>query len=147
MLAHYIRVHLDWSDRKSLVLGSVLFLGGYLVTSGVWYAQYDPSSVEQNLADLELSWRFCTPNVAAILVIKKLFSARKRENSLIRKISAVSYGVYLMHIFILGGVYNLCAGHFSTPVTILIVGSSTFVLTTLLASLLARLPFGKYIVG
>ena len=83
----------------------------------------------------------------AFLVIKKLFSARKRENSLIRKISAVSYGVYLMHIFILGGVYNLCAGHFSTPVTILIVGSSTFVLTTLLASLLARLPFGKYIVG
>lgn len=152
VLAHYIRVHLDWSDRKSLVLGSALFLGGYLVTSGVWYAQYDPASVEQNLANLELSWRFCTPNVAAMsfgafIVIKKLFSARKRENSLIRKISAVSYGVYLMHIFILGGVYNLCAGHFSTPVTILIVGSSTFVLTTLLAALLARLPFGKYIVG
>lgn len=152
VLAHYIRCHLDWSDRKSLRAGSLIYLCGYIVTAGIWYLLYNPASVVQDLGDLELSWRFCTPNVAAMsfgafLIIKSLFSARKRENRLVREISTLSYGIYLMHIFVLGAIYNLCDGRFSTPVTILIVAGSTFVICCGLAKLLSRLPFGKYIVG
>lgn len=148
VLAHYIRHHLAWSVKKQLVVGLLLYAVGYYITAAVWY---DRIPTTTDVQELELSWRFCTPNVAmtsfgAFIVFQALF--RKAASSrLITDVSQLSYGIYLVHIFILNVAYQLLDGMFSTPLTILLMGVSTFVVSYILVKLLSYLPKGKYIVG
>lgn len=149
VLAHYIRHHLTWSLSKQLTLGCLLYLVGYYVTASVWYNQIP---VATELQELELSWRFCTPNVAmmsfgAFVVIQSLFSKQQKPNRVIIEVSRLSYGIYLMHIFVLNAVYMLIEGMFSTPLTIVLVGILTFVICIILTKLLSFLPYSKFIVG
>ncbi len=149
VLAHYIRHHLTWSLSKQLTLGGLLYLVGYYVTASVWYNQIP---VATELQELELSWRFCTPNVAmmsfgAFVVIQSLFSKQHKPNRVITEVSRLSYGIYLMHIFVLNAVYMLIEGMFSTPLTIVLVGILTFVICIILIKLLSFLPYSKFIVG
>lgn len=149
VLAHYIRHHLEWSARKSILIGLLLYAVGYYITASIWYDRI-PTSTE--LQELELSWRFCTPNVVlesfgAFVLIQGLFSYKKRASRLIAKVSRLSYGIYLMHIFLLNAFYQLLEGRLSTPVTIATVGTATFLACILLTGLLSCLPKSKYIIG
>ncbi len=148
VLAHYIRNYLAWSKSKRIGIGILAYLIGYAVTGVIWYNRIGTA---ETLQQLELSWRFCTPNVVlesigAFLVIEGLFVGRK-ENSLVKSVSNLSYGIYLMHIFILTAVYRTFENCFSTPVTILLVGGVTFIICYLLTYLLSQLPKSKYIIG
>lgn len=148
VLAFYIRHHLDWSDKKKIYLGIAAYIVGYVITGYIWYNRIETSVT---LQQLELSWRFCTPNVilesfGAFILIETIFRTSK-DNRIIYEISNLSYGIYLMHIFILGAVYSLFEGWFSTPVTIIVVGITTFLVCCLLTKLLSYLPFHKYIIG
>jgi surface polysaccharide O-acyltransferase-like enzyme len=148
VLAHYIRYYLKWSYKKRLIIGILSYCIGYAITGIIWYNRISTAST---LQELELSWRFCTPNVVleslgAFLIIEAIFHKAK-NNPTVTKLSNISYGMYLMHIFILGGVYSIFEDHFSTPVTILLVGGCTFVLCALLAKILSLLPKSKYIIG
>ena len=149
VLAHYIRHHLAWSPARRMVLGSLMYLVGYAVTAVIWYHRIP---VATTLQELELSWRFCTPNVVlmsfgAFVVIQSLSGKRQQPGKLVTEVSSLSYGVYLMHIFVLNAVYMLIGGMWSTPLTILSVGVLTFVACILLAKVLSLLPCGKYLVG
>lgn len=148
VLACYIRHHFEWSNRKKIAIGTAAYLIGYAITGYIWYNRIETSVT---LQQLELSWRFCTPNVilesfGAFILIETVFSKFK-ENKAVSEISNLSYGVYLMHIFILGAVYSLFEGLFSTPITIIIVGVTTFCLCSLLTKILSYLPYHKYIIG
>ena len=149
VLAHYIRTYIDWSLKKSLLIGGTLFLLGYIFTATVYYHQ---TFAAHQLKELELSWRFCNFNVVmmtfgAFVMMKKINYTGRWLYSMIRELSRLSYGIYLMHIFILGFSYRLIGGFFSTPVTILLVGTSTFLCCCVLAKLLSYLPGSKYVVG
>lgn len=148
VLGFYIRHHLDWSDRMNYIVGIAAYLIGYAITGYIWYNRIDTSVT---LQQLELSWRFCTPNVilesfGAFIVIETAFR-KSKENKVICEISNLSYGIYLMHIFILGIVYTLFEGWFSTPVTIIAVGVTTFCACYLITKSLSYLPYHRYIIG
>lgn len=149
VLAHYVRKYIDWSLRKSLMIGIPLFIVGYLFTAIVWYHQM---LTVTTLQSLELSWRFCSFNVlfmtfGLFVILKSLFRKSQRVPDCILEVSRLSYGMYLMHIFILTFTYRLLEGYFSTPVTILLVGCFTFIGCCLLGKLLSYLPKSKYLMG
>lgn len=149
VLAHYIRKYINWSLRKSLIIGGSLFVIGYLFTAVVWYGRIPTAG---SLQELELSWRFCTFNVlfmtfGLFVILKSLFRNKTQVPAFIQDISRLSYGMYLMHIFVLVFTFQLLEGYFSTPVTILLVGALTFIECYLLGKLLSYLPKSKYIVG
>ena len=149
VLAHFIRYHLQWSSRTRLIIGTILYLIGYSVTALIWYNRI-PTSL--TLQQLELSWRFCTPNVimmsfGAFIIIQTIFINKKRENPVIKDISILSYGIYLMHIFILGATYNILGNILPTQWTILLVGSVTFILCYIISKIISYIPYSKYIIG
>jgi surface polysaccharide O-acyltransferase-like enzyme len=149
VLAHYIRKYIDWTVRKSVCIGVPVFVAGYIFTAVVWYNNIFTADT---LKSLELSWRFCTFNVVfmtfgVFVLLKSLFRKTRQVPFVIREISRLSYGMYLMHIFILGFSYEIIKGYFSTPVTILLVGIMTIVSCIIIFRLLSFLPKSKYIVG
>lgn len=148
VLAHYIRNFISWPRHKSIIAGAIAYIIGYAITATIWYGRIETS---ETLQQLELSWRFCTPNVVlesigAFLIIKGIFT-RTKENKVITSISNLSYGIYLMHIFILTAVYRILANTMSTPLTIVTVGATTFVLCYLITAMLSYLPKSKYLIG
>jgi surface polysaccharide O-acyltransferase-like enzyme len=149
VLAHYIRCQLNWSPRLMVLGGTAIYLVGYVETATVWHHLIPTAS---SLVELEISWRFCTPNVAMMgfglfIVVKGLMDGVKTETWIVKDVSKLSYGMYLMHIFVLNAMYQTFVGYFSTPVTILVVGVSTFILSYAITKLLSLIPCGKYIVG
>ena len=145
VLAHYIRTYIHWSLSKSLAIGIPLYIAGYLITARIWY---DRIFTAETLQQLELSWRFCNFNV--IMMTTGLFIVMKqirRPSALIREVSRLSYGIYLMHIFVLSGVYWCLMDTVNTPVTILLTGLTTFILCCILAKLASYLPHSKYLIG
>lgn len=149
VLAHYIREYIHWSNIKLRIIGGALFLVGYFVTTEV-FNYFMGVSDDINL--IETSWRYCTPNVAFMaaglfLIFKSFNTGNGWFYALIQDISKLSYAIYLMHIFFLGLLYNYLHQYFSTPLTILFVSVSTFVLCYLVAKILSYIPKSKYIVG
>lgn len=148
VLAYYLHSYLNWSAKKRYILGAAAYIIGYAITGCIWYNRIPTA---ETLQQLELSWRFCTPNVilesfGAFLLIETLFR-NARSNRAVTQISNLSYGIYLMHIFVLGAVYTLFEGWFSTPVTIILVGIITFVICILVTKILSLLPKSKYLIG
>ena len=64
----------------------------------------------------------------------------------VRPISEASYGMYLLHMFILAPVSARLMPHLSTPLAILATAAISFAASAFLAILLRRLPVvGKYL--
>lgn len=149
VLAHYIRTRIHWNATKSLTIGAICFLTGYVITAVVFHQR---SFLSDNISFVELSWRFCTPNVALaalgiFLMLKPLSHAHAPVYPLIRRLSQLSYGIYLMHIFVLNAYYHTWQGMFSTPLTILLLSVATFGTCAILTQLLSYLPGSRYITG
>lgn len=149
VLAHYIRTYINWSKRKCLGIGLVAFLLGSAYTI---YSFYSRTQVSDDLYVIEIFWRFCTPNVAIatfgfFLMLKTVSFDKAWLYKPVLSISKLSYGIYLMHIFLLNFAYKLIHGHFSVPVEIVLIGGSTIVACCIVAKLLSYLPGSKYIVG
>lgn len=149
VLAHFIRYQIDWSLKKSLAVGIPCILVGYAVTAS-WFYSTSISSTDYYM--VELSWRFCTPNVALMsfgmfVIMKHLSCSSPALYGPVRKISGLSYGIYLMHIFVLSFIFGLIAGHLSTPVSIFTVATATYFCCVAITWLLSRIPGHKYIIG
>ena len=149
VLAHYIRVHLDWSRARRVAVGVPCLVVGAAATILSFYVQGVPG---QNIATpvLEVGWAFCTLNVlcetfGAFL----LFSCirRPRAPRCIEDISRMSFGMYLVHIFWL----NLWAAVFQpvlpTPVAIPVMAVVTYLCSYVTVKLLSYLPGAKYLIG
>ena len=75
-------------------------------------------------------------------------SARRGIYPLIRSISERSYGIYLMHMFILVIVFEYVKGWaLATPLTMILSAVITFTLCSLITRLISYLPKSKYIIG
>ena len=74
---------------------------------------------------------------------------RNRCSLVIREVARLSFGVYLVHIFIMRNVLWKIGliGDISWFVQIPLITILTFVLSVLISWLISRLPFSKYIIG
>ena len=155
VMAHYIRYHLDWSRKKKLIAGSLFLLGGAAFTGwSFWYMGTPGQTIDTPL--LEWSWEFCTPNVLlASFGAFLLFSCieRKETPKLIRKLSDMSFGMYLMHLFFLGPIARvLIGGSVAEPLVpvylaIPCIAILTFICCAVTTRILSLIPGSKWFVG
>ncbi|MDE6399667.1 MAG: acyltransferase, partial [Muribaculaceae bacterium] len=131
VLAHYIRVHLDWSRSKRLFAGAALMTSGAIWTILSFYIQAVPGELIPT-PTVELGWSFCTINCVMLTAgTFLLFSCIKRGTTprIIADISNLSYGMYLMHIFWLGlwvGVFKTDLD-LHTAIAIPVIAICTFI--------------------
>jgi peptidoglycan/LPS O-acetylase OafA/YrhL len=60
----------------------------------------------------------------------------------------MSYGIYLIHIFVLVAMYDWVTQlSLSTPLTMMLTAIGTFIVSALITRLIALLPKSKYIIG
>ena len=157
VLAHYIRKYVDWSWKRTLAVAIPLWIVGYAIST-LWFWHQIPTEypVNQsiNLAVLmEQSWRFCSTGVAMItfalfVVFKKINCSGWLYSNIVLPISKVSYGVYLMHIFVLVPMVAwVQSWGLATPWVMALSALLTFGSCSALSFVISKLPFGKYIVG
>ena len=151
VLAHYIRVHLDWSLTRRLSVGLLLFLTGTALTIYSFYVQAVPG-ILHDTPTLEIGWSFCTLNcLMATAGAFLLFTCIEQKESpkAITDISKRSYGMYLMHMFWLGMWGTIFKGEMALPTVAAIptIAVSSFVCSYLTSKIISLIPGGKWIVG
>ncbi len=155
VMAHYIRVHLDWSREKKMRMGALMFLVGASFTGwSFWVAGIPGKVIETPM--LEWSWEFCTPNVlCATAGAFLLFSCieQKEAPRWITGISKLSFGMYLMHLFFLSNIAPIfVAGDQANPLipvwaAIPCIAVLTFICCAITSKFLSLLPGSKWVIG
>jgi len=80
------------------------------------------------------------------MVLRKLDIGGILYERVVRPISEASYGMYLLHMFILAPVSAMLMPRISTPLAILATAAVTFAASALAALVLRRMPvIGKWI--
>lgn len=153
VLAHYIRVHLKWSQRRRLTIGTICFIVGGAFTAWSFWMKGVPG-VQMPTPEMEWSWQFCTPNVLlSTLGAFLLFTCIRRAPSFITSIAKLTFGMYLMHIFFLVPISGrLIAGNVAEPLlpvwlAIPVIAVLTYICCIIATKLISLLPGSKYIVG
>lgn len=143
--------YLKQYGRFSLPASVALLLLGYGITAGVFCARIPTAP---DVPALELSWGFCTINVAmASAGLFSLFQALRTEGRglvgrWVTRVSSLSYGMYLGHIMVLNFYYECLNDCFySVLVAVPVISLCSFITVYLLMRLLSLLPGSKYIVG
>lgn len=149
VLGHYLRKYWHPQRRTAILGGALMFVIGYGFTAAIWYGR---AFTAATLVELEISWRFCTPGVAlcglgVFLVVREVFESRQTEPRAVSDISKLSYGIYLMHIFILTAIYRVLSPQLPTGWAIISIAASTFVLCCVVAKVLSLLPGGEWLAG
>jgi len=155
VLAHYIRVHLDWSRQKRLTIGWVCFLAGAAFTAwSFWWKGTPGQLIETPL--IEWSWPFCTPNVLlATFGLFLVFTTIQpgKTPALVSSLSRMSFGMYLMHMFFLAPIASyVVAGDQANPLlpvglAIPVIALASYICSYITTWLLSHLPGSKWIVG
>lgn len=150
VLAHYIRVHLDWSARRRMAVGAACTVLGVIPTILGFYLKVAPQTYIYT-GDAELTWGFCTFNVLlATFGAFLMFSCIRRESvpKVIFGMSDLTYGIYLMHLLVLPSLAQWLKSYEITPaVTIPAIAIGTFLVCWCICSVFKLLPWGHYVIG
>ena len=151
ILAHYIRMHLDWSVRKRLTVGIPLTVIGAVATILSFYVQAEPG-VLLVTPELEIGWSFCTINCVALTTgAFLLFSCigNEHEPKGVTQVSELSYGMYLMHIFWLYPWVLVFKDSLALPTVaaIPVIAVATFVSSLVTSWILSKIPGGGWLLG
>lgn len=148
---------LTWHRTLSIALP--LWLVGYAIVGTLFYFRIPGDGVfpvtrpYSAAVDLEMSWEFCSTGVAMtvigyFLVIRKLSHVGRFYSKVIRPLSEVSYGTYLMHILVLVELTGWLKGVLPTPLAIVATAVGSFAVSSAAGMLIRRVPVvGKFIVG
>lgn len=158
VLGHYFRKHVpEMSWKKTLAIAVPLWIVGYAVTAGWFWANLPSSYPLEGPIDiavhLETSWKFCASGVmlttvAYFMVIRKITCTGQVYRHIVRPVSDMSYGMYLMHIFVLVFFFRtVSAWEIGTPATIFLTAVFTFVSCSVLTWLLKFIPGSKFVTG
>ena len=129
---------------------------GYLATALPFYFQLpDSYPVNESIdlaVQLELSWDFTTTGAAlmtlGVFLVFKLIKRPCKVYPLFYDISRLSYGMYLLHMFVLVAVFDIVKGwEIGTPLTMFVSAFLTYIGSYIVTKLLSLLPKSKYIVG
>ena len=155
VLAHYIRKHLHWSRQKRMKVGTLCFLAGAAFTGWAFWWRGEPGVVLET-PHLEWSWEFCTPNVLlATFGAFLLFSCIESKTcpAWVSRISRLSFGMYLMHMFFLSAIASWMVGGNAAepllPVALAIpcIALLSYLCCLVTTQLLSYLPGSKWIIG
>ena len=151
VLAHYIRVHLDWSISKRVWIGCALMIIGAAVTILSFYLQAVPG-ILHSTPDIEIGWSFCTINCLALTTgAFLLFTCIRKEKApyLIAELSNLSYGMYLIHILWLGFWVSLFKDSLAlhTALAIPAIAVATFVSCGVSTKVISIIPGCQWMVG
>ena len=111
------------------------------------------SAPYQTAVVMETSIEYCSlgvalTTIAAFMVFRKLNFGGWFYQKVVRTVSEASYGMYLMHMFILTPVFAAVSPHMPTPLAILATAAATFSLSAIAAALLRRIPvLGRLLCG
>lgn len=101
--------------------------------------------------EMETSIEFCSfgvvlATIAVFAIIRKFDFGGWFHAKVVRSVSEASYGMYLMHMFILTPVFAALSPHLPTPFAILLTAAATYVLCAVVAVLVRKVPYiGKWI--
>lgn len=154
--AHYIRKYVEWGVAKSLAVALPMIVVGYAATALPFYLQLPDSYPINESVDLavklELSWDFATTGAAlmtlGVFLLFRLIKRPCKVYPLFYELSRLSYGVYLLHMFVLVAVFDIVKGwEIGTPLTMFTSAIITYVVSMLITKLLSLLPKSNYIIG
>lgn len=151
ILAHYVRMHLDWTARKRLTVGTALTVAGAIATILSFYVQATPG-VTIATPTLEIGWSFCTINVLALTAgMFLIFTAipLHKVSANVVEISNLTYGMYLMHIFWLYPWVIVFKNTLALPTVaaIPVIAVATFFSSLATSWVLSRIPGGGWLLG
>ncbi len=158
LLGHYFRVHVgELSWKKTLAWALPLWAVGYaIVAGGFWCRMPKEFPVEATIdlaVEMETSWTFCSlgvalTTVAYFLIIRKITATGWLYNHLVLPLSKRSYGIYLMHMFVLVPVFAwVNSWGFPVPAVIFIAAACTFIICGMATKLISLFPKSKYLIG
>ena len=128
--------------------GGVFPVGGDVSSAALWESPWMNDTF--GVALMTVAW---------LLMLRKIKSEGAFYRKVLLPVSCASYGMYLCHMFVLGGVsvlvrsalglgYDGVLGVWTTPVEILVTAVVSFVMVALVSVLVQRIPkIGKYIMG
>lgn len=151
VLAHYIRVHVDWSVRRRMMVGGLLFAVGGVWTILSFYLQAEPQ-VLHSTPEIEIGWNFCTINCLLLTSGAFLmFTCIQREKTpkVVAELSNLSYGMYLIHILWLGMWVGVFKDSMELPTVAAIpaIAVCTFFSCWISTKLLSVIPGCHWFVG
>ena len=155
VMAHYIRVHLDWSRKRKLAVGWACFLLGSAFTFWAFWMKGVPG-VAMPTPDLEWAWEFCMPNLlVSTFGLFLVFSCirQKEAPALVTGIAKRSYGMYLMHMLFLAPISAmLIGGDAADPLVpiwlaIPLTAVLSYLCCALTAKLISLIPGSKWVIG
>jgi surface polysaccharide O-acyltransferase-like enzyme len=133
-----------------------MFVVGYLIVALPFYAQLGETYPISGTIDLaiawERSWCFATTGVAltaiAVFLLFKLIAKPCRIYPLFERLSKLSYGIYLIHIFVLVAVFDIVSSWgLITPYTIILSATLTLLISAIFVRVISLLPKSKYLIG
>ena len=160
VLGHYFRTYAgEISWKKTLAYAVPFWIVGFAVSAGGFWNMipdaegYPVSSSYAAAFRMEAQRGFCTlgvmlQTVAYFLVLRKITSSGWVYQRLVQPISKLSYGMYLMHMFVLVPVFAwVRSWGLVTPLVMLISAAVTYMICAVAVRLMKYLPKSKYIVG
>lgn len=135
----------------SVINSLILIIAGYAATAFIFCSRINTALT---IPELELSWGFCTINVALLtwgtfsLFTHIKWNGNGKTGKLITDISAKSYGMYLAHIMFLNLFFKVISPYFENVyISVPLISVCTFVSVYLTIKLLSYLPKSKYWLG
>ena len=153
LLGHYLSKGNSWSISKTLLVSTILFAIGYVVTYiGFGKIVANPKSTEEQI---ELFFLYGTPNVALMTIAVFLLAQKIRISNqfwvnTFANLTKCGFGIYMVHYFLVGPsflIVNLL--HVPIPIQIPVATSLTFGFAWLFTVLMYKLmpTKAKWIMG
>ena len=151
LLGHYLR-NIDWSLKKTLLLGIPMFAVGYAVTFiGFRHMTALPDCSPEML---ELFFLYCSPNVVMMtipvfMLAKKVKVRSEKIQKALADLTVCGFGIYMVHYFFTGPSV-MFARALNIPISLQIPFAAVvaFAVTWLIVRLIYRIGKpAKYIVG
>ena len=142
----------SWARTLSVALPT--WLAGVAVIGVPFFRHTDKfplSAPYSHAVNMEMSIEYCSlgvvlATVAAFMVFRKFDFAGAIYRHMVRPVSEASYGMYLMHMFILAPVSAALVPRLPTPFAIVATAVAAFAASACVAIILRRIPVvGKWI--
>ena len=139
---------------KTAAAAVPLFVAGAAILGIPFFSYVDKfpySAPYANAVKMETSIEFCSTGVAlstlaVFMLVRKMNSGGAFYERIVRPLAEASYGMYLMHMFILAPLCAAFIPRLSTPGAIFATAACTFAIAAVAAVAIRKIPFiGKWI--
>ena len=148
VLGHYIRKWVDWSPAKVRSICIPVLFALYAFSCWQFYRRSflfeTPRELEMHLQNDTIIAGVMS---ACVFILFRTISSPGKAYGTVRRISAASYGMYLMHMLMLPAIFSVMNPLLPVPLAILATATLSYLASWAISALIGKLPFGKYIVG